>query len=79
MLLRGVLILAGAALIERFEWILYLFGVFLIFTAVRMLWSRHEPDPKNNLLVRLARRLFPITADYEGQHFVVLPKGGNGC
>jgi tellurite resistance protein TerC len=71
LLLRGTMILAGAMLIERFQWILYVFGAFLILTAARMLFSRQESDPKNNVLVRLARRLFPVTADFAGPKFVV--------
>jgi tellurite resistance protein TerC len=72
LLMRGVMIAAGAALIARFHWILYLFGVFLILTALKMLLLKTEHvDPDRNILVRLARRLFPITARFHGEHFVV--------
>ncbi len=73
--LRGVMILLGAALIARFHWVLYLFGAFMLFTAARMLLVRHEPDPKNSRLVRLARRFFPVTDDFAGQRFAVRVNG----
>jgi tellurite resistance protein TerC len=69
------MILAGAVLIQRFHWILYVFGAFLILTAAKMLFARQEPDPKNNFLVRLARRLFSITEDFVGPKFVVRTDG----
>jgi tellurite resistance protein TerC len=71
LLMRAVLILVGVGLIERFHWILYLFGAFLIFTAAKMLLVRHEHDPRDNRLVQLTRRLFPITENYVGQRFTV--------
>jgi tellurite resistance protein TerC len=72
LVLRGLMIGLGVALISRFHWVLYLFGVFLIFTAIRMLMMRSEHvDLSRNRVVRLARRLFPITARYHGEHFIV--------
>jgi tellurite resistance protein TerC len=73
LVMRGVMIGLGAVLIKRFEWILYIFGVFLIVTAVRMLMIKdeEEADVGNNYFVRLARRLFPITNNYHGPHFLV--------
>src|SRR5262249_7367510 len=55
LLMRGGMILAGAALIQRFDWILYVFGAFLIFTAVKMLAAPKPPDQKKNFLVNLAK------------------------
>ena len=75
LLMRAAMIFAGTLLIRRFHWTLYVFGAFLIFTAIRMLLARHEPDPGHNPLVRLARRLFPVTEDYVGEHFVVRVDG----
>jgi tellurite resistance protein TerC len=75
LVLRGAMILLGSVLIAKFHWILYLFGAFLIFTAARMLFIRQEPDPKNTWLVRLARRHFPITEDFVGEHFAVRVHG----
>jgi tellurite resistance protein TerC len=75
LLLRGAMILAGSALMKRFHWILYVFGAFLIVTAARMLFHRGEPDPNNNLFVRLTRRLFPVTEDFAGPKFIVRTDG----
>jgi tellurite resistance protein TerC len=75
LLMRGVMILTGAVLIERFQWILYVFGTFLIVTAAKMLLAGHEPDPKSNFLVRLARCLFPVTQDFVGPKFIVRAEG----
>jgi tellurite resistance protein TerC len=70
--MRGVMITVGARLVAEFHWVLYLFGAFLIFTAFRMLYMETgHKDPNQNALVRLARRWFPITARYHGEHFIV--------
>jgi len=71
LLMRGAMILVGVALIQRFHWLLYGFGGILIVTAVRMLFSREKTNTRENYLVRLARKLFPITDDFDGQSFVV--------
>nr|WP_274703531.1 TerC family protein [Chloroflexus aurantiacus] len=73
LIMRGTMILLGSALIEQFEWILYLFGAFLLVTGVRLIFHDDEPevDPQRNLLVRLARRLLPITPDMRGDRFFV--------
>lgn len=76
LVLRGAMILAGAALVERFEWIIYVFGGLLLLTAIRMLFTKTEGyDVERNPMVRLARRWFPITSEYEGPHFVVRRNG----
>ncbi|MFH2002395.1 MAG: TerC family protein [Planctomycetota bacterium] len=70
LVLRGMMILGGAALINRFDWIIYVFGGFLIATAVKLLLARHDNvEPERNLLVRLARRIYPITDDFAGERF----------
>jgi tellurite resistance protein TerC len=70
LIMRGAMILAGAALIKRFDWIIYVFGAFLIFTAVKMMIVRSETmHPERNLLVRAARRLYPISTALDGQKF----------
>jgi tellurite resistance protein TerC len=72
LLLRGAMIALGAKLIADFHWILYLFAVFLIGTAIRMLFLKtDDTDPSKNLVVRLTRRLFPVTARFHGEHFFV--------
>jgi tellurite resistance protein TerC len=75
LVLRGAMILLGSVLIARFHWVLYIFGALLIFTAAKMLLVRQEPDPKNTWLVRLARRLFPVTDGFVGQRFAVRVNG----
>jgi tellurite resistance protein TerC len=74
--LRGIMIGLGVALINRFEWVTYLFGAFLLYSAVRMLLLRHENiEPGDNPLVRIARRWLPLTNEYHGHHFIVKVDG----
>ncbi len=70
--MRGAMIALGAALIAQYHWILYVFGAFLILTGIKMLALKTDhTDPNQNIIVRLTRRLFPITARFHGQHFIV--------
>jgi tellurite resistance protein TerC len=71
MIMRGIMIVLGALLLQRFGWIVYVFGGLLIVTGVRMALQReeHELDLERNTVVRLARRLLPFGACYEGQRF----------
>jgi tellurite resistance protein TerC len=71
LVLRGTMILVGARLIAEFSWILYLFGAFLIFTAVKMLFLGESSDPNDTWIVKLTRRVFPVTERLHGSHFVV--------
>ncbi len=73
LVLRAAMILAGSALIESWGFVLYVFGGFLVLTGVRMLRARgeHGADPARNILVRVARRLFPVTDGFVGQAFTV--------
>jgi tellurite resistance protein TerC len=69
-LLRGAMIAAGAALINAFDWTFYLFGAILLYSAARMLRSDEEQfDPGKSVLVRLARRVYPVTDKLDGEHF----------
>jgi tellurite resistance protein TerC len=73
LVMRGLMILVGVSLIHRFEWIVYIFGAFLIFTGIRMLFQ-HEDDKveaDKNPLVRLLRKIMPVTDDYHGGNFFV--------
>jgi tellurite resistance protein TerC len=70
-IMRGAMIGIGAALIDRFAWILYIFGAFLIYAAYKMLSADSATDPNKNILMRLAKRFFPITHEIHGDHFVV--------
>ena len=64
--MRAVFILAGTALIARFHWTVYVLGVFLVITGVRMLLSRGEQGhPEDNVLVRLARRVLPVAPGHD--------------
>ena len=80
LLMRGSMIAAGAFLIARFHWIIYVFGAFLVFTGIRMA-TQDESDiePEANPVLRLVRRLLPVTHDYRGQAFFVreAPKRGD--
>ena len=70
--MRGLMIGVGARLIAEFAWILYVFGAFLILTAVKMLVMKTDhADPNANLVVRLTRRFFPVTERFHGEHFFV--------
>jgi tellurite resistance protein TerC len=65
------MIAIGTRLIAEFSWILMVFGVFLIATAVKMLMVRETTDPNSTWVVRLTRRFFPVTERLHGEHFVV--------
>jgi len=70
LVLRGLMIGAGTALAHRFAWMMYVFGLILVASAVKMLLiGEQQVDPGRNLLVRLARRLCPVAPGFEGQRF----------
>lgn len=76
LVMRGTLILVGSVLIEEFHWIIYLFGVFLIFTGIKMgLHKDVEMNIEENRLVRWVRRVLPMTNSYEGSRFFVRQGG----
>lgn len=81
--MRGAMIAIGARLIAEFHWVLTIFGVLLLATGARMLFMKAgHGDPGRNPVVRLARRLFPVTDRYHGSRFVVragLPAAGSGA
>jgi len=67
LVLRAIFILLGAALLERFTWVFYIFGAFLIYTAVKLLKDRnHDEEYEENALVRQLRKVLPISDDYHG-------------
>ena len=73
---RGIMIGAGAALIQSFHWVLYLMGAFLVFTGVK--WGLSKPatvPPKNNRILRLARKIFPVSDDFDGGKFLTRKAG----
>jgi len=74
--LRGMMIALGVALVERFEWILYIFGAFLLFTGIKILVQKEEHvDLEKNPVLRLCRRFLPVTPDYVGAKFFVRRDG----
>lgn len=76
LVLRGLFIAAGAALIENFSWALYVFAAFLIITGIRMLLTRNEHvHPERSRAVRLFRRVVPMTDAYHGQRFLIRRAG----
>ncbi|HEV2734353.1 MAG TPA: TerC/Alx family metal homeostasis membrane protein, partial [Longimicrobiaceae bacterium] len=77
LVMRGAMIGAGALLLERFHWIIYVFGAFLVFTGIRMA-TQDEMDiePESNPALKLMRRFFPVSPVYHGQHFFVREEVG---
>jgi tellurite resistance protein TerC len=74
--MRGAFIFAGVSLINRFEWIVYLFGALLVYTAYRLVRSNGvQVEPEKNPLVRAARRFLPVASDYKGRHFLTRRDG----
>ena len=72
LVMRGVFIVVGIGLIRKFHWIIFVFGIFLVYSGIRLLAAKGaEIDPEKNPAVRLFRRLIPVTADYEGDKFLV--------
>ncbi len=76
-IMRAILILLGVELIERFHWIIYVFGAFLIFTGVRMAFHKDDQElhPEDNPLIKLCRRFMPVVPEYHGQKFFVRQAG----
>jgi tellurite resistance protein TerC len=76
LLMRGAMIAAGAALIQQFMWLLYFFGAFLVFTGIKMLFYDPEVNPESNRVLRLVKKIFPITTEFHGQKFAVRNEHG---
>jgi len=75
LVMRAGFIFAGAALIQRFHWIIYVFGVILIYTAFKLVFGGGEPEPEKNPVLKMIRRFVPTVPDYRGQHFFVVEQG----
>ena len=76
LVMRGIFIAAGSALLHRFHWLMYVFGAFLLFTAVKLArGGETEIKPERNPLIRLFRKIMPITERLEGEHFFIRHAG----
>jgi tellurite resistance protein TerC len=74
-LMRGLMILIGTQLV-KFHWVILLFGGFLVFTGLRMMFTKEAShDPANNPVVKTIRRILPVTPEYHGHHFLVRVNG----
>jgi tellurite resistance protein TerC len=78
LLMRGAFIAAGAALIAQFSWVFYIFGAFLVYTAVTLLkdGETDEEDFKENLLIRWAKRALPVSSSFGSGKLLVMTNGG---
>lgn len=76
LVMRGLFIAAGAALVSNFHWVLYIFGALLVVTGIRMaMKSDEEFDGEQNKIVKLVRKYLPLSSDYHGKHFFIIEKG----
>lgn len=76
LVMRALMIWLGVTLVARFHFVLYVFGAFLLFTGLKMLSGRSEElDLENNAILRMTRRLLPVTNDYHGPKFFALVAG----
>jgi tellurite resistance protein TerC len=76
LIMRGVMILAGTELIEKFSWVMYIFGAFLVYAGIHMLFAKKENiRPEQGWFFRFANRHLRLTRDYHGQHFFVRKEG----
>ncbi len=74
--LRTVMILVGGLLIAKFHWVLYLFGVFLLVTGIKMWWAAgQEPDLESNPALKLLRKIMPVSKQFDGEKFFTLENG----
>jgi tellurite resistance protein TerC len=75
LVLRAIMILAGAALLARFHWLIYVFGAFLLLTGVKLLRQRGHSRLEDSLAMRLVRRLVPTTTRFDGERFFTVEQG----
>ena len=78
LVLRSIFIFAGAAMVERFEWVLGLFGLFLLYTGAKMFGHDDsiQADPSKNIIVRWFKKFFPVTTEMHGESFFVRSEAG---
>ncbi len=79
LILRGIMIFSGTALVSKFNWILYIFGVFLIYTSIKIFLhkedSQEEFDPEKSRTIQIIKKILPISQQYHGSHFFIRKEG----
>ena len=76
LVMRGLMIGVGVVVIHEFEWVLYAMGAFLLFSGIKMaLAGDDEVDPERNIIIRLVRKLFPVSSQFDGQHLLTRVSG----
>src|SRR4029079_9124357 len=76
LVMRGSLIWAGVQLIQRIKWMLFILGGFLVFTGIKMFFSKEDGvHPEKNIAIRIARKFFPVSTDFDGQKFTTQFQG----
>lgn len=76
LVMRAVMIFAGAALLAHFTWLIYFFAALLVLTGFKMVFGSHEAiNPEKNIAIRILRQLIPVTRDYHGEKFFVRQAG----
>src|SRR5829696_754361 len=75
LVMRLAMILAGAELVEKFDWVLYIFGAFLIYTGIKMFGEDEAFEPEDSAIVKLTTRFVRIKKDYDGESFFIREKG----
>jgi tellurite resistance protein TerC len=76
LVMRGAFIAAGAALIEQFSWVFYIFGAFLVYTAATLLKNDEEEEFKENILIRWAKRVFPVSSSFDSGRMTLVTETG---
>ena len=76
LVMRGIMIFLGEALVSRFHWVLYIFSVFLVYTGAHMLFSKEEEKPfKSTKIYKVMSKIFHVTHEIKGEHFIVKEEG----
>jgi tellurite resistance protein TerC len=76
LVLRAVMIFAGVAMLQRFHWLIYVFGAFLIITGIKLFLNRNQEEhPENSAVMKWARRVIPATSQFDGHHFFTKENG----
>ena len=77
LVMRGIMIVVGTALIAKYHWILYVFGAFLLYTAIKMLFTKDEGHLETDevFIIRQLRRFFPVTGKFNEHHFTLIVEG----